>query len=122
MKFVLNVFFLSIAGIASAQDISSKFDAPTQVGMVCQKFAENDDYDISEEHCHKLAEHTFKLCSERDYSDIIVEQVKKTGLTEKPAQELLAFATYRLQLSFCIYKETEPKMAPYKRTIGRDTQ
>lgn len=50
--------------------------------------------------------YSFKMCSEADYSEYINKQVQESGIEEENVQQVLAFATYRLQVTRCILKET----------------
>ena len=110
--FVGTCFLMS--GTVSANNLPDDFNAETRAEMICEKVAEQSDYDITKEQCYPLAKETFKICVEKDYSEIITKKVKASGVTEQEPQQLLAYATYRLQVAFCVYQIMEVELADYK--------
>ena len=113
-RLFIGTYFL-MAGTASADNFPDDFNAETQAGMICEKVAEQSDYDITREQCYPLATEAFKTCSEKYYSEIITKKVKASGITEQEPQQLLAYATYRLQVAFCLYQIMEVELAGYKK-------
>jgi len=114
MKYWYMFLCLWITGSVFANNLPDDFNAENQAAMVCEKVVENNDYDVIKEQCYPLAKEAFKTCAEKDYSEIITQKVKASGITEQEPQQLLAYATYRLQVAFCLYQIMEVELAGYK--------